>query len=362
MNANYWKPHLPLLAFLFALAVLNPNAHCDQNAANPLLQAVRAGKVDRVQELLKAGANPLVPAGGILPLNLAASQGNLEIVKTLLANGADNVNDALLASAAGGHLECVRYLVQIGADVNYMSKDDGYTPLGAGAMSGKLPMVDFLLKKGASWKTVDKAGATPLMASVIGRSVDVMKALIDSGSDINARDINGYSVLAATVEYDQLDMAKMLLECGANPNTLNDEKKSPLDEARLKKNPRMIDLLEKATTKLGIAKPAAMSLKRLEALYTSIIVVDARTTLSYGSGHIPGSLSIPNDTFQNAYSENSKRLEESHDQAITVYCSSPSCKDADEVCEKLIFLGFTNVSLFKGGWRAWKQAGLPEEK
>jgi len=57
-------------------------------AAPPLLAAVRAGDVERVRQLLADGSNPRVGDGHELPLNIAAQRGPLALVETLIAGGA----------------------------------------------------------------------------------------------------------------------------------------------------------------------------------------------------------------------------------------------------------------------------------
>ena len=44
---------------------------------------------------------------------------------------------------------------------------------------------------------------------------------------------------------------------------------------------------------------------------------------------------------------------------IIVYCSGGDCHDSRLVANALLSLGFSNVSVFTGGWDAWSAAGLP---
>ena len=44
-----------------------------------------------------------------------------------------------------------------------------------------------------------------------------------------------------------------------------------------------------------------------------------------------------------------------------VYCGQVSCDAALQVAEKLQSLGYTRVSAFLGGFRAWDEAGYPVE-
>jgi rhodanese-related sulfurtransferase len=49
------------------------------------------------------------------------------------------------------------------------------------------------------------------------------------------------------------------------------------------------------------------------------------------------------------------------DREIVVYCGQVSCDLALKVAEKLQALGFTRVTAFIGGFRAWDEAGYPAD-
>jgi hypothetical protein len=82
-----------------------------------LIEAVKAGKLSNVEELLNAGADVNEQdAQGWTPLNRAAGGGNLEVVKLLLDRGADvfkvgrDQRTPYKIALAAGHPEIVRLL------------------------------------------------------------------------------------------------------------------------------------------------------------------------------------------------------------------------------------------------------------
>jgi len=83
-------------------------------------------------------------------LMAAARGGSLDIVKALLANGADvnkAANDgvtALYIAAENGHSDVVRALLANGANVN-KAANDGATPLYIAAHQGRYNVVELLL-------------------------------------------------------------------------------------------------------------------------------------------------------------------------------------------------------------------------
>lgn len=90
-------------------------------------------------------------------------------------------------------------------------------------------------------------------------------------------------------------------------------------------------------------------------------VVDARPAASYQTGHVPGAISLPRDDFSAHYAAVKSKFEEDKSKLIIVYCSGYYCKDSSTVRKNLADLGYTHVSIFKRGWPAWQEAGLPEE-
>jgi rhodanese-related sulfurtransferase len=81
------------------------------------------------------------------------------------------------------------------------------------------------------------------------------------------------------------------------------------------------------------------------------VFVDARIKRDYKSGHFEGAISVPVDC-------NDRQREEAMGEVakevpIVVYCQSAGCKFAEKVAIKLMEDGFSNVSVFKGGWREW---------
>lgn len=111
--------------------------------------------------LLKAGASVNERnAGGWTPLMLAAAAGQEGISQLLVQNGAD-INargfggeqtegiTALMTAAMHGHLPIVNFLLEKGANVHFRSRS-GFTALLLAASRGHLNCIDALLEKGAA--------------------------------------------------------------------------------------------------------------------------------------------------------------------------------------------------------------------
>ena len=91
----------------------------------------------------------------------------------------------------------------------------------------------------------------------------------------------------------------------------------------------------------------------------SALILDARPSVFFEQGHVPGALNLARDDFAQDYRRLATVLQDAHDKPIIVYCSGGECHDSRLVANALLSLGFSNVRVFTGGWDAWSAAGLP---
>jgi rhodanese-related sulfurtransferase len=87
-------------------------------------------------------------------------------------------------------------------------------------------------------------------------------------------------------------------------------------------------------------------------LGTGTVFVDARLTKDFEGGHLKGAINVPVDCndmqCRRALSNVAK------DADIVLYCQSEGCKFAETVAVRLMAEGFSNLSLFRGGWQEWQ--------
>jgi rhodanese-related sulfurtransferase len=112
------------------------------------------------------------------------------------------------------------------------------------------------------------------------------------------------------------------------------------------------------------ALPASLSLNEFQAFAATKrgLVLDARPEIFHRLGHVPGAVSFPREAFEASYAKLKPQLETNKSQSLAVYCSGISCEDSLMVQKALVNLGYTHVSVFRGGWDEWTEAGLPVEK
>ncbi|MHC4397411.1 MAG: rhodanese-like domain-containing protein [Planctomycetota bacterium] len=103
---------------------------------------------------------------------------------------------------------------------------------------------------------------------------------------------------------------------------------------------------------LGNFIPKVSKNKVERLLGTDTVFIDARLARDFKAGHMEGAISVPVDA--NDTERHKATAGIGKDAPIVIYCQSAGCKYAEKVTIKLKGDGFTNISIFKGGWNEWK--------
>lgn len=184
-----------------------------------LVRASLQGDLATVQKLVESGVDVnSTDEHGMGPLLTFTPS----VVEYLLSKGADpnrqrNENDApvLVGVAYMNNAECVRLLLEGGADSNAASEHTGETPLHSclakqhddASAVGQYAIVQLLVEHGADpnrrtipgtttfnfWRDVRTRGETPLHRAAAYASEETIGLLLDAGADKSIRDANGDS-------------------------------------------------------------------------------------------------------------------------------------------------------------------------
>jgi ankyrin repeat protein len=227
-----------------------------------LASAVLDGDLVRVEELLRAGADPnRKDPLGYPPLQLAAARGQVQMVELLLASGADPLlldtrmgASALHKAAIGGVVEVARVLLDHGAFINQRAPIDGQTPLFDAVLYKRLPMVEYLLERGADpdlqalggftpgdlepfflgddfgpygeaierhRRRREERAADPLRQAALNGDPAKVRELIEAGVELNRMAPDGHTPLLDAAREGHADVVKALLEAGADPRIVD---------------------------------------------------------------------------------------------------------------------------------------------
>ena len=143
----------------------------------------------------------------------------------------ERINIDLIGAAVNGDVECVKVLLDEGADVNYRNQKGfianiqsqkmdswrnrrGYTPLMYAAEAGMENCVKFLVHAGANVNMCNDEGDMAIIAASKGGNIKVIKFLLESGADVN-------TALMEAARNGNEDCVKLLCESGANVNRID---------------------------------------------------------------------------------------------------------------------------------------------
>ena len=152
----------------------------------------------------------------------AVKAGDLETVRTLIADGADvdaRQGDGATALHWAAHRndpDAADLLIDAGGSVN-AANALGATPLWLAAMNGSAPVVGRLLAAGANVNVALTMGETPLMTAARTGNLEVVELLLEHGADVNAAEHErGQSALMWAVAQQHADIARILIAHGAD--------------------------------------------------------------------------------------------------------------------------------------------------
>ena len=157
--------------------------------------------------------------GECTPLYLAAVRGNVEMMKLLIARGADvnakSTDGSTPLSAVRGNVEMMKLLIARGADVN-AKRTDGSTPLSNATGRRELDSIKTLLAAKADPDSADNKGRTPLSYAAESGSPEMVKMLLGAKADPNGGKLD--APLLCAIHKQDASSAELLLQAGANPN------------------------------------------------------------------------------------------------------------------------------------------------
>ncbi|MDF3888713.1 ankyrin repeat domain-containing protein [Cupriavidus basilensis] len=183
----------------------------------------------------------------------AATLGDLELVKRLLAAGAsaqttdERGRSALLVAVYSRHTEVAKALVAAGADVN--RKDiESNSPFLLAAATGQLEMVQLALTHGADLTSTDINDSTALIVACEHGNTEVVKVLLKAGVAVDHVNRQGWTALLETIvmgdgsaRYE--DTVQLLLDAGADANLPDRDGTSPTRHARERSYKTMVKML-----------------------------------------------------------------------------------------------------------------------
>ena len=160
---------------------------------------------------------------GWTAVQVAAREGNLDVVKLLHSNGANihqesshGSNCIMSASLGTGDCKTVTWLIQQGVDVNHCNKD-GWTAVHGAAQKGNLDVLKLLHSNGANIHQESSNSTNCIISASLGTGdCKTVTWLIQQGVDVNHCNKDGWTAVHGAAQKENLDVLKLLHSNGAN--------------------------------------------------------------------------------------------------------------------------------------------------
>ena len=234
----------------------------------PLMIAAIRGHINALTLLIKHGADvDLQDSDGYKALHFAVYGSDIssEIFSCLIGIGADvnartnNGVTPLMIAAEEGHINAVTSLVKCGANVHLQDKD-GQTALHHAMQSPQASICEVLsclIKAGADVNAHTFHNETPLMLASRDGHVNVVTFLIKHGADVDLQDKDGDTALHYAASSSLPEIVEMLLNLGAS-HMCNHQGLTPLHQACISANIALVEYL--------IQRPEITREQRVDAL------------------------------------------------------------------------------------------------
>ena len=170
----------------------------------------------------------------ISPLELAANNNDIELIKLLIDKGATVSGpdeSPLLGPAGKGYIEAIDLLVANGADVN-AGNDNGWSALTQAVYDRNIETMKTLIKYNVNINYKDDDFLTPLHHAVGLGFKEGVALLLDNGADTEAKTKNdSLRPLHMAVIEEHKEIVRMLLQHDAEINALNSRNQTALNIA-----------------------------------------------------------------------------------------------------------------------------------
>ncbi|XP_049636026.1 ankyrin repeat and SOCS box protein 16 [Suncus etruscus] len=211
----------------------------DREAANMVLETVN----NQLAWSAEQGFWVLTPKTKLkVPLAVAASQGHTDCVRHLIQQGAEldarvGGQAALHEACIGAWSDCVRLLLTFGARANVLS-EEGLTPLHLCTAPESLLCAKLLLEAGAEVNLAAGDSEATALHVAAARGLEQHVALyLEHGADVARRTLQGETALNAACAAAEgpsgplLAVARRLLEAGADAQAAGRKRHTPLHNA-----------------------------------------------------------------------------------------------------------------------------------
>ncbi|CAH2327680.1 ankyrin repeat and SOCS box 2 [Pelobates cultripes] len=204
----------------------------------PIERAIMNKDAETISKMIKSGQKLNEPnKDGWLPLHDAAYYGSLEVMKILLQAYPNSIDQrtlqeetATLISTTKGHIDCLLFMLQSGADPDIANKNKE-TPIYKACETKNVEALKLLIQYHADVNHRCNRGLVALHEAVSRNDLEIISILEKSGAKVDAKNIYGITPLFTAAQIGKVDLLRYLTKCGADINTQANDDATALFEA-----------------------------------------------------------------------------------------------------------------------------------
>ena len=217
----------------------------------PAMVSIRFGKLEALKYLLEKGADGSLKTleGQFSHLSFAVTAGSVEAIELLLSHGCsiddrdDQGETPLMQAAVAGKTEVLKYLLAQGADP-LLHNNLEFGLLHLAALSNNFLTIEAVLSENVDINaSCTDLGLTPLLACLVSGKLKAANYLLERGADEHLKSERGWTVLTAAAMSGDVAAIEMLLKRGHNPNSRDGCDKTPLMWAAEEGNKAAVEYL-----------------------------------------------------------------------------------------------------------------------
>ena len=187
---------------------------------------------------------------GYTPLHITAATGQNDCLRILIQYGADIDTkaekglSALHLAALNGNSHCIQTLIENGVEIEALS-NEGARALHYAADNGKLACLQTLIDHGADIEARLPNGTRPIHSAAFSGNVKCVQTLLQHGAMVNAKTYEGLTALHVASIYQHPECIKMLLHNGVDVDAIDCHGRTALDLCALKDDDKCVNILRR---------------------------------------------------------------------------------------------------------------------
>lgn len=259
------------------------------SAAARFVDACGTGDLDTVRAMLEQDAgvaravHPTRPHGGWTALHEAARRGRSDVVRLLLAHGADphareegDNTYPLHWAAAAGHVDVMRALLDAGADVHGMGDVHALDVIGWATFfvppDAEPKEMDQSRREGVAL-LLDRGGRHHIFSAMCVADLDLVRRIVEENPELLDRRLSrfehGLTPLHFAMSRKRYDILDLLIELGADLEAVDGAGQTALEVAMLRGDQDAMRRLHAAGARMPAAAPAFVT-TNMETLAPSV--------------------------------------------------------------------------------------------